>query len=35
MPYADDGPEDLNARYKFAAVMESVSLNEQETAEYC
>jgi transposase-like protein len=28
-------PEGWNARDKFAAVMESASLNEQETTEYC
>jgi len=35
MPDADAGPEGWNARDKFAAVIESASLNEQETAEYC
>jgi transposase-like protein len=35
MPHGDTGPEGWNARDKFAAVMESASLNEQETAEYC
>lgn len=35
MPDADTGPEGWNASDKFAAVMESASLNEQETAEYC
>jgi transposase-like protein len=35
MPDGDSGPEGWNARDKFAAVMESASLNEQETAEYC
>lgn len=35
MPDADAGPEGWNARDKFAAVMESASLNEQETGEYC
>ena len=35
MPDGDAGPEGWNARDKFAAVMESASLNEQETAEYC
>jgi transposase-like protein len=35
MPDADSGPEGWNARDKFAAVIESASLNEQETAEYC
>jgi transposase-like protein len=35
MPDADAGPEGWNARDKFAAVMESASLNEHETAEYC
>jgi transposase-like protein len=35
MPDGDSGPEGWNARDKFAAVLESASLNEQETAEYC
>jgi transposase-like protein len=35
LPDADTGPEGWTARDKFAAVMESASLNEQETAEYC
>ena len=35
MPDGDAGPEGWNARDKFAAVMESASLNEQQTAEYC
>lgn len=35
MPDADNGPEGWNARDKFAAVLESASLNEQETAEFC
>jgi transposase-like protein len=35
MPDADAGPEGWNARDKFAAVLESAPLNEQETAEYC
>ena len=35
MPDGDTGPKGWNARDKFAAVMESASLNEQETAEYC
>jgi transposase-like protein len=35
MPDGDSGPTGWNARDKFAAVMESASLNEQETAEYC
>ena len=35
MPDADTGPEGWSARDKFAAVMESASLNQQETAEYC
>jgi transposase-like protein len=35
MPDADAGAEGWNARDKFAAVLESASLNEQETAEYC
>jgi transposase-like protein len=34
MPDGDAGPEGWNARDKFAAVMESASLNEQDTAEY-
>lgn len=35
MPDGDTGPEGWNARDKFAAVMESASLNEHEVAEYC
>jgi transposase-like protein len=35
LPDGDSGHEGWNARDKFAAVMESASLNEQETAEYC
>lgn len=35
MPGGDTGPEGWNARDKFAAVMESASLNEHEVAEYC
>lgn len=35
MPDGDAGPEGWNARDKFAAVLESSSLNKQETAEYC
>lgn len=35
LPDSDTGPEGWTARDKFAAVMESASLNEQETAEYC
>lgn len=35
MPDGDSSPEGWNARDKFAAVLESASLNEQETAEYC
>ncbi len=35
MPDGDAGPEGWNARDKFSAVLESASLNEQETAEYC
>ena len=35
MPDGDAGPEGWNARDKFAAVLESAALNEQETAEYC
>ncbi|AOY57223.1 hypothetical protein dsmv_3680 [Desulfococcus multivorans DSM 2059] len=35
MPDGDAGPESWNARDKFAAVLESASLNEHETAEYC
>jgi transposase-like protein len=35
MPDGDSGPEGWNARDKFAAVLESASLNEEETAEYC
>jgi transposase-like protein len=35
MPDGDSGPTGWNDRDKFAAVVESASLNEQETAEYC
>ena len=35
MPDGDAGPEGWNARDKFAAVLESATLNEHETAEYC
>lgn len=35
LPDANTGPEGWNARDKFAAVVESASLNEQELAEYC
>ena len=35
MPDGNAGPEGWNARDKFAAVLESASLNEQDTAEYC
>lgn len=35
MPDGDSGPEGWSARDKFAAVMESAALNEQQTAEYC
>ena len=35
MPDSDSGAEGWNARDKFAAVMETASLNEQEIAEYC
>lgn len=35
MPDGDAGPSDWSARDKFAAVVESASLNAQETAEYC
>ncbi|WP_167496542.1 transposase [Desulfopila sp. IMCC35006] len=35
LPDGDTGPEGWNARDKFAAVLESASLNEEETAEYC
>lgn len=35
MPDGDAGPQGWNARDKFAAVLESASLNELETAEYC
>lgn len=35
MPDSDSGPEGWNARDKFAAVIETASFNEQETAEYC
>jgi transposase-like protein len=35
LPDGDTSPEGWNARDKFAAVLESASLNEEETAEYC
>lgn len=35
MPDSNSGPQGWNARDKFAAVIETASLNEQETAEYC
>ena len=35
MPDGDSSPEGWNARDKFAAVMETASLNEQQAAEYC
>lgn len=35
MPDADSGPQGWNARDKFAAVLESAAMNQQETAEYC
>ncbi len=35
MPDGDSGPEGWSARDKFAAVMESAALNDQQTAEYC
>ena len=35
MPDGNTGPEGWNARDKFAAVLESASLNEHELAEYC
>ena len=35
MPDGDSGPAGWSARDKFAAVMESAALNEQQTAEYC
>ncbi len=35
LPDGDTGPEGWTARDKFAAVMETASLNEEETAEYC
>ena len=35
MPDSDSGAEGWNARDKFAAVMETASLNEQEIAKYC
>ena len=35
LPDGDTGPDGWGAREKFAAVLESASLNEQETAEYC
>jgi len=34
-PDGDGDPEGWTARDKFAAVMESASLNEEDTAEYC
>ena len=35
MPDGDAGPEAWNARDKVTTVLESTSLNEQESAEYC
>ena len=35
MPDGDSGPSGWNARDKFAAVVESASLNEHELGEYC
>jgi transposase-like protein len=35
MPNGDSGPEGWSARDKFAAVVESASLNEHELSEYC
>lgn len=35
MPNGDSGPEGWSARDKFAAVVESASLNEHELCEYC
>lgn len=35
LPDGDNNPEGWTARDKFAAVLESASLNEEETAEYC
>lgn len=35
MPDGDSGPAGWSARDKFAAVMESAALNDQQTAEYC
>lgn len=35
LPDGDSGPEGWTARDKFAAVLESASLNETELAEYC
>jgi transposase-like protein len=35
LPDGDSSPEGWTARDKFAAVLESASLNEEETAEYC
>jgi len=35
LPDGETGPEGWTARDKFSAVMESASLNEEETAEYC
>jgi transposase-like protein len=35
LPDGDSGPEGWTARDKFAAVLETAALNEEETAEYC
>jgi len=35
LPDSDTGPEGWNALDKFAAVIETASLNEEESAEYC
>ena len=35
LPDGDSSPEGLTARDKFAAVIETATLNEKETAEYC
>lgn len=35
LPDGDTSPEGWNARDKFAAVLESASLNEEDSAEYC
>lgn len=35
LPNSDFGPEGWTARDKFAAVIETASLNEEDTAEYC